>query len=75
MNAEGLRAHTKRIEEMRESSEAFSEAEARVAIENRAERRAAGNANARSRSVPAEDRYKTARKFTIANGIRMGQAS
>jgi phosphatidylserine/phosphatidylglycerophosphate/cardiolipin synthase-like enzyme len=78
MNAEGLRAHTKRIEEMRESSEVFSEVEARAAIENRAIRRAAGNAIVRSKSVghlPAEDKYRTARKFTIANGIRMGHAS
>ena len=78
MNAEGLRAHTKRIEEMRESSEAFSEIEARVAIENRAERRTAGNAIARSKSVghqPAEDKYRTARKFSIANGIRLEHAS
>ena len=29
MNAEGLRAHTKRIEEMREGSEIFSEVEGR----------------------------------------------
>ena len=75
MNAEGLRAHTKRIEEMRESSEVFSEAAAREAIENRAERRTAGNAIARSRSMPAEDKYRTARKFSIANGIRMEHAS
>jgi hypothetical protein len=78
LNAEGLRAHTKRIEEMREASEIFSEVEARAAIENRAVRRAAGNATVRSKSVghlPAEDKYRTARKFSIANGIRMEHAS
>ena len=74
MNAEGLRAHTKRIEEMRESSEVFSEAEAREAIENRAEKRAAGNASARAKSAPADDKFRTARKYSIANGIRMGLA-
>lgn len=74
MNPEGLRAHTKRIEEMRESSEVFSETEAREAIEIRAERRAAGSASARARSTPAEDKYRTARKYSIANGIRMGLA-
>ena len=58
---------------MREVSEVFSEAQAREAIEARAERKA-GNAKNRSKSVP-EDKYITARMLSIANDIRRGLAA
>ena len=73
MNPDGLRAHTNRIEQMREVSEVFSEAQAREAIEVRAERKN-GNARGRARSVPSDDKYRTARRFSIANEIRRSHA-
>ena len=79
LNLAGLRVHAKRIEEMHEVSEAFSEAETRETIETRAQRKD-GNARARARSVPAkscdrpDNKYTTARRFQIANDIRRNLA-
>ena len=70
LNVAGLRAHTKRIEEMHETFKLFSEAHAREAIDVRVQRKE-GNARDRARSAPSEDRYRIARRFSIANDIRL----
>ena len=54
-NAVGLRAHTKRVEEMRQTSEPFSEVDACAAIDGRTQRKE-GKARDRTRSAPSEDR-------------------
>ena len=53
LNATGLRAHTKRIEEMLEASEVFSEAQAREAIEAHAPKK---EGNARGRNFFSRER-------------------
>ena len=81
MNADGIEAHTRRLEQILEVSEPFSDAQVKAACEVR-EQRKAGNAQNRSRSLgrsPArestEDRFRTMRKFSIANRIKRGMMS
>ena len=81
MHADGMEAHTRRLEQILEVSEPFSDAQVKAACEVR-EQRKAGNAQNRSRSVgrsPArdstEDRFRTMRKFSIANRIKRGLMS
>ena len=81
MNADGMEAHARRLEQILEVSEPFSDAQVKAACEVR-EQRKAGNAQNRSRSVgrsPArestEDRFRTMRKFSIANRIKRGMMS
>ena len=81
MNADGMDAHARRLEQIREASEPFSDAQVKAACEVRAQRKA-GNAQNRSRSLgrsPArestEDRFRTMRKFSIANRLKRGMTS
>ena len=75
MNADGMEAHARRLEQIVDASEPFSDAQVKAAYEVRAQRKA-GNAQNRSRSLPArdgtEDRFRTMRKFSIANRIKRG---
>ena len=72
LNAPSLRAHPKRIEDMRQASELCSEADARLDVEERKQRKE-GSARSRARSMPIanDDPYRIARRFTIANDLRL----
>ena len=81
MNAAGMDAHARRLEQIREASEPFSDAQMKAACDVRAQRKA-GNAQNRSKSVgrspsreSTEDRFRTMRKFSIANRIKRGMTS
>ena len=76
LNAAGLQRHSKRIEEMRQLSEPFSEEAALTGIAERRKRNEV-NSRARAKSMPsAKDRYKTAKKLGVAESLKFhGQAA